>query len=394
MDVQALLLTVPTEVLRSAGRFLQTELPKSSQRRFGMTSRNDMLVLVSRDDADFKSFRAALDVFRSPGGGADAAGSIAAVAAAATILSKVSAFLDAQLADMPADGPPLVVVAVPPNAPDAEPLLAATLRLAAAAPQRAGRVVVCDLLRIKEQERASERQPPCSYDSAKAKDAAHASMSASPKLAAALAAGSGPAAVVVIDDWAHTGITMEASSCCILAAAEACRLAKPRLITAALCATKASDELGDARPEAPETLRREAEALVLRRPDVPRFVERVKSVFAEGTFGGDEADDSYMTLIVGLLSEAALRLADWSIVLPVVTPSASGIYLRVETQTLDAVEAAAATQAARGEMDVSNAAAAALARALMEAGRRGRFRSALQTRTVPVATACCCTPAR
>ena len=55
--------------------------------------------------------------------------------------------------------------------------------------------------------------------------------------------------------------------------------------------------------------------------------------------------------------------------LPVVTPSASGIYLRVETQTLDAVEAAAATQAARGEMDVSNAAAAALARALMEAGR-------------------------
>jgi hypothetical protein len=56
-------------------------------------------------------------------------------------------------------------------------------------------------------------------------------------------------------------------------------------------------------------------------------------------------------------------------VLPVVTPSASGIYLRVETQTLDAVEAAAATQAARGEMDVSNAAAAALARALMEAGR-------------------------
>lgn len=310
MDVQALLLTVPPEVKHCAERFLLTELPKNSSRRFGMTSRNDMLVLVSRDDADFKSFRAALDVFRGPGGGADAAGSIAAVAAAATILAKVSAFLDAQLADMPADGPPLVVVAVPPHAPDAEPLLAATLRLAAAAPQRAGRVVVCDLLRIKEQERASERQPPCSYDFAKARvDAAHASMSASPELAAALAAGSGPAAVVVIDDWAHTGITMEAASRCILAAAEACRLAKPRLITAALCATKAFYEMGDALPEAPEALRREAEALVLRRPDVPRFVERVKSVFAEGTFGGDEADDSYITLIVGLLSEAALRLA-------------------------------------------------------------------------------------
>lgn len=288
---------------------------------------------------------------------------------------------------MPADGRPLVVVAVPPHALDAAPLLAATLRRAAAAPQRAGRVVVCSLLRIREQERASDRQPPCSYDSAKARvAAAQASMMVSRELSDALAAGSGPAAVVVIDDWANTGITMEAAGRCIFAAAAARCLAHPRLITATLCATKAFYELGDALPEAPEALRREAEALVLRRPDVGRFVELVKSAFGKGTFGGDEADDSYMVLIVGALSEGALqlalrldaapdappeahpRLADWSTVLPAAPPRASGVYVRVETQTLAAAVAAAATQAARGEMDVSNAAAAALAHRLMEAG--------------------------
>jgi hypothetical protein len=290
------------------------------------------------------------------------------------VRDKVAAYLAPFVGDATREAP-LFLVAVPPH-DMGEAQLTRLLR-ALAASYGDGLVCVLELRRVATQERASEREPPCSAPAAaKLVKVTAASMRLTEESMALLRRFQ-PQLVRILDDVGNTCVSLAGTAVNICAAAVTAGISAPRIEMAVLWTTLEFHSLRHVSDDAPPNIVAEAGLLRELRPLVAQGVARTVKYFKPGTFS--DGDQVWLMLHVGLLADEVIAtalaldssegapverhplLADWVAVLQPAPDDGYGNYLRVTEQTRAQVLAAAAAPAPRVELATSNAAAARVA---------------------------------